>query len=175
MSASPISSVCLSAMRSPRVFSNPLHVEPKWPRPLSLPPLPTRWLVRRNTSNVSRKLNPATREIELRAKRHSGNASGARNSERPAASTGRETRARQQSSGRPMGLAVFFTAQPDETSKPAAIFLMASGVRRPAPQPLFCKVSARPGRNRVAVAAAASGRIPSQSYCSGVSSSWLPS
>ena len=175
MSASPISSVCLSAMRSPRVFNNPLHVEPKWPRPFSLPPLATRWLVRRNTSNVSRKLNPATREIELRAKRHSGNASGARNSERPAASTGRETRARQQSSGRPMGLAVFFTAQPDETSKPAAIFLMASGVRRPAPQPLFCKVSARPGRNRVAVAAAASGRIPSQSYCSGVSSSWLPS
>ena len=44
-------------------------------------------LVRRNTSNVSRKLNPATRGIELRAKRHPGNASGAMKRDRPAAST----------------------------------------------------------------------------------------
>ena len=85
---SPVSSVCLSAMRSPRLLSNPLHVEPKWLLPPSLPPLPqARRPVRRNTSNVSRKFNPATREVELRAKRHPGNASGAMNRERPAAST----------------------------------------------------------------------------------------
>ena len=69
-------------------LSNPLHVEPKWLRPLSLLPLPTRRLVRRNTSNVSRKLNPATREIELRAKRHSGNASGARNRKKECVQSG---------------------------------------------------------------------------------------